>query len=75
MPLTLLKLVRNDWNNYRPLCVSGGMIAMHDICPAQVEWIQVDKVWRSIQAQGYITQELVCQYGLDWSGIGCVYIS
>lgn len=67
--------IQSDWENYRPLCASGGLIALHDICPADVDWIQVDKVWRRIQAQGYVTQEIVCAYGLDWSGIGCVYIS
>jgi predicted O-methyltransferase YrrM len=67
--------VQRDWDNYHSLCAPGGLIALHDICPAAVDWIQVDRVWRRIQAQGYVTQELVCAYGLDWSGIGCVYIS
>jgi predicted O-methyltransferase YrrM len=67
--------VQADWNNYSPLCAVGGLVALHDICPADVDWIQVAPVWRTIQAQGYVTQELVCAYGLDWSGIGCVFIS
>jgi len=67
--------VQADWDNYAPLCAPGGMVALHDICPSPHDWIQVDQVWRQIQARGYVTQELVCAYGLDWSGIGCVYMS
>ena len=65
--------VQADWDNYAPLCAPGGVVALHDICPSPHEWLQVDRVWRRIQAQGYVTQELVCAYGLDWSGIGVVY--
>lgn len=65
--------VQADWDTYGPLCAPGGVVALHDICPSPHSWLQVDRLWRRIQAQGYITQELVCAYGLDWSGIGVVY--
>ena len=66
--------VQADWDNYRVMAATGATIALHDICPSPHDWIRVDRVWRTIQAQGYITQELVCAYGLDWSGIGVVYL-
>lgn len=67
--------VRADWQHYSAMCAPGGIVALHDICPSEHDWIQVDKVWREIQAQGHITQEIVCAYGLDWSGWGIVFIS
>ncbi len=66
--------VQADWDNYRPLAAPGAIVALHDIMPADVDWIQVAPVWRRIQAQGYLTQELVCADDLDWSGIGVVYL-
>lgn len=63
-----------DWDHYAPLCWPGGVVVLHDICPSPHDWLQVDRVWRRIQAQGYVTQELVCAYGLDWSGIGVVFV-
>lgn len=66
--------VQADWDSYAPLAAPGGVVALHDICPSPHDWIQVDRVWRRIQAQGYVTQELVCAYGLDWSGIGVVFV-
>lgn len=66
--------VQADWDNYSPMCAAGGVACLHDICPSPHDWLQVDRVWRRIQAQGYITQELVCAYGLDWSGIGVIYL-
>lgn len=67
--------VQADWDAYARMAAPGGLIALHDICYSPHDWIQVDRVWRRIQAQGYVTQELVCAYGLDWSGIGCVFMS
>ena len=66
--------VQADWENYAPLCRPGGLIVLHDICPSPHDWLQVAPVWRRVQALGYVTQELVCAYGLDWSGIGVVYV-
>ena len=70
----LLDEVQADWEHYGPMCAPGGIVAFHDIMPAAVEWIQVAPLWESIQHQGYITQEFVCNVGLDWSGIGVVYL-
>lgn len=66
--------VQADWDNYAALAAPGAIVCLHDIMPADVDWIQVAPVWRRIQALGYVTQELVCAAGLDWSGIGVVYL-
>ena len=64
-----------DWVNYGSLCGSGGVVAFHDILdhPNHPE-IEVQKLWREIQSQGYITQEIVENPDNDWGGIGVVYI-
>jgi predicted O-methyltransferase YrrM len=66
--------VQADWEHFGAMCVSGGVVALHDIMPAAVDWIEVDRVWERIQHQGYMTQELVCAPDLDWGGIGCVFM-
>lgn len=67
--------VQADWDNYRMMAAPGAIVALHDIMPSPHDWLQVDRVWERIQHQGYITQELVCATGLDWSGIGCIFMS
>lgn len=65
--------VAADWAAYAPLCAPGGIIALHDIIPAAVDWIQVDQVWRQIQQAGEITQELIADPTAAWGGWGIVY--
>lgn len=67
--------VRADWNNYGPLAAPGGVVCFHDILthPSHPE-IEVEKLWREIQYQGHVTQELVANARADWGGIGVVYL-
>ncbi|HEU5087771.1 MAG TPA: class I SAM-dependent methyltransferase, partial [Roseiflexaceae bacterium] len=65
--------VQADWERYAPMAAPGGVIALHDILPAAVDWIQVDQVWATIQAEGYVTQELIASRTVDWGGWGLVY--
>lgn len=66
--------VEADWSNYSSMAAPGAIVALHDIMPTSQDWIQVDRVWRRIQRRGYVTQEIVCDAGLDWSGWGLVYM-
>jgi cephalosporin hydroxylase len=65
-----------DWAAYRPLVADGGVIALHDILPGRgpQAWIEVCPVWRAIQRQGYVTQEIVASEDVNWGGIGVVYL-
>jgi predicted O-methyltransferase YrrM len=72
--------VQADWDNYRPLAERGAVIALHDII-THASWpsIEVEKVWRRIQRQGYVTQEIVWSTGVPpndqgWGGLGLVAI-
>jgi predicted O-methyltransferase YrrM len=67
--------VRADWANYGHLAAPGAVACFHDILthPNHPE-IQVEPLWREIQAQGYLTQELVANPQADWGGIGVVYL-
>ncbi len=72
--------VQADWDNYRPLAAPGGVVAFHDII-THASWpsIEVEKVWRRIQRQGYVTQEIAWSTGVPpndqgWGAIGIVYL-
>ncbi len=63
--------VRRDWENYRGMVRPGGIIAFHDI--NERPDYGVAALWREIQRQGYVTQEINAQApGL--CGIGVVYL-
>ncbi len=71
--------VKQDWDDYRPLAAPGAVIALHDIClvrdyPETNETAGVSRLWREIQAAGYVTQEIVCQPGQSEYGVGMVYV-
>ena len=68
--------VKADWDNYMPMVNKGGIIAFHDILPPSKEWpdIEVERLWREIQRQGYVTQELVADPTWSWGGNGIVYV-
>lgn len=70
--------VQADWENYGALAAPGAIVAFHDII-THAAWpsIEVEQVWRRIQRQGYITQELTWSTGVPpndqgWGGIGVV---
>ena len=72
--------VQADWDNYRPMAAPGALVAFHDII-THASWpsIEVEKVWRRIQRQGYVTQEIVWSTGVPpndqgWGGIGLVFL-
>jgi predicted O-methyltransferase YrrM len=68
--------VQRDWENYLPLAVPSGIIALHDILPGRgaQAWIDVAPVWQQIRRQGFVTQELVASEDVNWGGIGIVYL-
>lgn len=70
--------VRQDFLDYGPLVIPGGIIAFHDIlAPAPArnqDHIRVCELWREIQQAGYVTQELIAHPDQEWGGIGVVYL-
>lgn len=72
--------VAADWRNYGAMAAPGAIVAFHDII-THASWpsIEVEKVWRRIQRQGYVTQEFVWSTGVPpndqgWGGCGVVYM-
>lgn len=72
--------VADDWRNYGTMAAPGALVAFHDIITHH-SWpsIEVERVWRRIQRQGYVTQELTWSTGIPpndqgWGGIGVVYM-
>ncbi len=68
--------VKADWETYRKMVADDGVIVLHDILPpssAHPE-IEVNRLWREIQAEGLVTQELIADPGTDWGGLGIVYV-
>ncbi len=64
------KEVKRDWENYRPMVKSGGMICLHDILTHPV-WpsIEVGRLWEEIK-QDHLTFEIVADRDAEWGGIG-----
>lgn len=64
--------VKADWDNYRPMVPSGGIVAFHDIVP-RPEY-GVHQLWQEIKAEpGSRTLEIVENSG-RFNGIGVVWI-
>lgn len=61
--------VSSDWQQYGAMVKRGGVIVFHDIVERNT--YGVHQLWREIQAQGHVTQELVAVP--SWCGIGVVY--
>lgn len=68
--------VERDWDIYRQMAADDGVIVLHDIVPQSDvrPEIEVDRLWAEIQAEGYVTQELVANASGKWCGIGIVYL-
>ena len=68
--------VRDDWENYRPLCSTRGIVAFHDILPPTRTWpsIQVAWLWKEIKNFGWRTEEFISDPDAEWGGIGVVYL-
>lgn len=70
---------RADWENFKPLCGSGAVVLFHDISlireyPETGKEAGVWKLWREIQVEGHITQEIRVHPGLTEYGIGVCYL-
>jgi len=68
--------VKRDWETYRPMAADDGVIVLHDVEPQTEIYpeIQVNQLWREIQREGYVTQELVAAGDVPGCGIGIVYL-
>jgi cephalosporin hydroxylase len=69
--------VRTDFEMYAPLVRDGGIIALHDILPNELDAVcDVDRFWAEVVA-AHSTEELIDTYddrGLgQWGGIGVVF--
>ena len=65
------EFVALDWQNYGPMVSPGGVVAFHDI--NERNGYGVSRLWREIQAQGYVTQEINAQLP-SLCGVGVVYV-
>lgn len=68
--------VERDWDIYGQMAAEGAVVAFHDILPPSAEHpeIEVNRLWREIQARGYVTQELIASPDASWGGVGLVYL-
>jgi predicted O-methyltransferase YrrM len=68
--------VRDDWENYRPFCSKGAIVAFHDILPPSRTWpsIEVAWLWKEIKRFGWETEEFISDPDAEWGGIGVVHI-
>jgi predicted O-methyltransferase YrrM len=69
---------REDWLTYRDLCSRFGLVLFHDISlrrayPETGQVAGVRKLWREIQAQGFVTRE-IRTLSMEEYGIGIVYL-
>ena len=63
--------VRADWDNYSPMAAPGGVIVLHDVHPSDDPTIEVDALWRELEAV-YET----ATYGVPGGpGIGVVWVA
>lgn len=67
--------VQSDWESYGAMAAPGAVVAFHDII-THASWpsIEVERVWRRIQRQGYITREICAHPDHGWGAIGVVYM-
>lgn len=68
--------VAADWQLYRPLANTGAIVCLHDILPPSPQHpeIEVDRLWRQLQRQGHVTQEIVADPVASWGGVGVVFL-
>ena len=67
--------VRRDWVLYGPMCRPGGVVVFHDILPPTERHpeIEVNQLWRELQAAGFKTLEIIDDPHAEWGGIGVLY--
>lgn len=68
--------VKSDWETFSLMVAPGGVCLLHDILPPSKEHpeIEVNRLWRALQLQGHVTQEIVADPHASWGGIGVVYL-
>jgi predicted O-methyltransferase YrrM len=68
------KEVKADWELYRPMVRSGGILCLHDILTHPV-WpsIEVGRLWDEIK-EDHLTFEIVADRNAEWGGIGVVML-
>ena len=74
-PVDVYQAVKDDWDNYGPMCAPGGCVLFHDILPptqAHPE-IEVAHLWEEIR-KTHRTLEIVADRGAEWGGIGVVLV-
>ncbi len=66
--------VRRDWELYRPMVRSGGLMCFHDIL-THPAWpsIEVGRLWDEIK-KDHLTVEIVADRDAEWGGIGVVLL-
>lgn len=70
---------KRDWEIYSRMCAPGAVVLFHDIrlvreYPEDGTVAGVSRLWRELQAQGFVTQELVGDPSQTEYGIGAVYL-
>jgi len=65
--------VKDDWDNYMPLVLPGGIVCFHDILPPNEVHpeIEVAQLWDEIRAD-HLTLEIVQDRDAYWGGVGVV---
>jgi cephalosporin hydroxylase len=66
--------VKKDWELYKDIVRSGGIVAFHDIVehPYHPD-CEVNRLWKEIKEK-YETQEIISEPDQNWGGIGIVYL-
>ncbi len=66
---------KKDWELWMPTVKKGGLVILHDIVTnPEWPWIEVEQLWREIQREGYVTQEIVYDKPDPVCGLGVVYL-
>ncbi len=64
-----------DWDLWKPCAKKKGIVVLHDIVTnPEWPWIEVEILWREIQREGYVTQEIVFDKPDPVCGLGVVYL-
>lgn len=61
-----------DFEDYAPLVVSGGLVALHDICEHERSDVDVARLWLELRGR-YRSEEIVVK-PTTWGGIGVLHV-
>lgn len=67
--------VKQDYENYRPLLAPGGLIALHDVLPNELDpSIDVDRFWTELERDETVeTETIIADPNQGMYGIGLVH--